>query len=151
MTRSQGCLLAHRLFIPIAPGAPPSDPIVVFQAVDVATRLVELLVEATTFIVRNVSVGFGSALIGRDACLLVAKEAIFAPRELAGAAAVLDAAHLGRATPVDVVRVVVAVVMGARDSGSRYEQCRGQGGGVHLGILIVGESEACAQRMPVEG
>src|SRR5215472_12351930 len=89
------------------------------QLVDVATRLVGLLVEATSAIVRDVSVGFGSALIGRDACLLVAKEAIFAPRKLARAAAVLDAAHLGRATPVDVARIVVAVVMGARDSGSR--------------------------------
>src|SRR5262245_17338527 len=140
MTRSQGCLNGERLLLPIAPAAPPSDPIVVFQAVDVATRLVELLVEATTFIVRNVSVGSGSALIGRDACLLVAKQAIFVPRELARAAGGLRAAPLGRATPTDVVRVVVAVVMGARDSGSRYEQCRGKGGGVHLGILIVGPS-----------
>src|SRR5262245_6672948 len=116
--------MAHWVLSPIAPAAPPSDQIVVFQAVDIATCLVELLVEATTFIVRDVAVGFGSALIGRDACLLVAKQAIFVPRELARAAGGPRAGPLGRAARPGVVPVVLLVWRGAPGQGGRSWRCR---------------------------
>src|SRR5256885_935422 len=94
------------------------------------------------------AVGHGSPLVGSDAGLLVPQEAILAPTELAGAAPVLDAAHLKSAPRVDVARIGIAAVVVGMSRRRRDDQGSGQENAVHGAFLSQSDwSRSLAKRI----